>query len=166
MLESGPHPGPMIEQQQSLPVPGTIAKNSGLSRGFRDSWSLLNSCNTLYTLGLGFVVEDKPTELYVYQISLINTDTEEEEKVAAGSVASFDIWKDTLILGSKYIQFIDMKKWEWKVNYEQIKTAHDIVSLQHGLHIHACIQVCVVYVWLSQLANNSCAQICHYNSIT
>ena len=71
---------------------------------------------------------------------MINIDTEEQEKFAVGSVTSFDIWKDTLILGSKYIQFMDMEKWEWKINYERIRTTHDNVRLSmHELCTLCCL---------------------------
>ena len=52
---------------------------------------------------------------------MIDAELQSVEKIAHGSVASLDFWEDTLILGSKYIQFANIKNFKWKLSYEDGK---------------------------------------------
>lgn len=73
----------------------------------------------------------------LFKVSLIDTNLKSEnivKKIATGSVASLDFWKDTLILGSRCVQFINVKKFEWILSYEDTMN-HDNVSTRD---VHAC----------------------------
>ena len=64
----------------------------------------------------------------------------EVEKVASDSVASLDLWKDTLILGSKCLQFINVKKFEWRLSYEESKDITQNVNYkQEQCQVHECM---------------------------
>ena len=57
------------------------------------------------------------------------------EKIANSSIASLDLWEDTLILGSKCIQFANVKNFKWKLSYEDGKdnTLNVCIGIIHRL---------------------------------
>ena len=75
----------------------------------------------------------------LFQVYSIDTDLQSTSeflvnKISTGSVASLDLWKDTLILGLSCIEFVNIKQFECKLRYEESEEMQN-VSNQLTVHV-------------------------------